>query len=135
VAGSKHEHGMISDINVTPLVDITLVLLIILMVTSSFVTTSAVPLDLPTARRTETVSAAFSIIMTSTGVMHVDGEPVLAESALLTAARSALARDPATRAVIHAEGNVPHRRVLRAMDVLRQAGMARIAFAALPEDP
>jgi biopolymer transport protein ExbD len=135
MAGSKHEHGMISDINVTPLVDITLVLLIILMVTSKFVTTSAVPLDLPTARRAEAVSAAFSIIMTSAGMMQIDGEPVRAEGALLDAARSALARDPATRAVIHAEGDVPHRRVLRAMDLLREAGMARIAFAALPEEP
>mgnify|MGYP006976406762 CR=1 FL=1 len=45
----------------------------------------------------------------------------------------ARARDPDLRAVIHADGEVPHRRVLATLDALKQGGLTRVAFGA--EEP
>jgi biopolymer transport protein ExbD len=125
--------GIIEGINVTPLVDITLVLLIIMMVTAKIIASPAVPLELPKAAKTEEVQVVFSVIVPANGPTLVDGKGAPDERSLLALARTALARDPALRAVIHADGAVPHRRVLETLDVLRQAGIAKVAFVALPK--
>jgi biopolymer transport protein ExbD len=54
------------------------------------------------------------------------------EGALASKARDALAGDPELRAVIQADGDVPHRRVIRVLDQLKGAGLTRVAFGALP---
>lgn len=136
MAGSQngnHRGGIIEGINVTPLVDITLVLLIIMMVTAKIIASPAVPLELPKAAKTQEVQVVFSVIVPAQGPTLVDGKGAPDEKALLTLARAAIARDPALRAVIHADGAVPHRRVLETLDLLRQAGIAKVAFGALPK--
>jgi biopolymer transport protein ExbD len=64
----------------------------------------------------------------------VDGGPVANDAALLTKAREAASRDRDVRAVINADGSVEHRRVIRTLGVLKQAGIVRVAFGALPEE-
>lgn len=123
---------MITGINVTPLVDITLVLLIIFIVTAKIVVSPAVPLDLPAASQSEAVQVVFSVLLPADGSLHVDGTPMADDSLLEVRAREALRATPELRAVIHADGAVPHRRVLRTLDLLKQAGLSRIAFAAAP---
>lgn len=135
-AGSPNGGGVISGINVTPLVDITLVLLIIFMVAARIITVPAVPVDLPRAARTEEVQVVFSVIVPASGPTLADGRAVGDDAELLARAREALERDRDVRAVISADGSVPHRRVLGTLDVLRRAGIARVAFGALPlEEP
>jgi biopolymer transport protein ExbD len=51
---------------------------------------------------------------------------------LLRLAREAVARQPDVRAVINADGAVPHRRVIHTLDLLKQSGIERVAFGALP---
>ena len=68
--------GPITGINVTPLVDITLVLLIILMVTAKIVATPAIPLDLPHASHTEDIQVVLSVIVPARGRVLINGEPV-----------------------------------------------------------
>ncbi|MFW6067055.1 MAG: ExbD/TolR family protein [Myxococcota bacterium] len=125
--------GIISGINVTPLVDIVLVLLIIFMVTAKIVVSPAVPLDLPRATEGRDVQVVFSVLLPSDGRLLVDGTPVSGEGALEAQARRALAEEPELRAVIQADGAVPHRRVIGTLDALKRAGVTRIAFGALPE--
>ena len=126
--------GPIVGINVTPLVDIVLVLLIIFIVTAKIVVSPAVPLDLPKASQSEELQVIFSVVLPARGGMFVNGEPVSDDAALLERARDALARDPELRAVIDADGDVPHRQVIHALDLLKQAGLARVAFGAVPEE-
>lgn len=125
--------GIISGINVTPLVDITLVLLIIFIVTAKLVVTPAVPVDLPRASQTEEVQMVFSVVLATTGPVLVDGTPVADDAALARRARAALATHPGLRAVIHADGAVPHRRVLHTLSLLKQSGISQVAFGAEPE--
>lgn len=128
------EQGAISEINVTPLVDITLVLLIIFMVTAKIVSTQALALDLPRASQTEEVQVVFSVILQADGVILVNGEPVANDDEVLDRARQAMGRDKEVRAVISADGTVEHRRIMRTLDLLKKGGVTKIAFGALPEE-
>ena len=128
-----HNNGLIATINVTPLVDVTLVLLIIFIVTAKMIMTPAVPMDLPQASHSEELQVVFSVLVPKSGVVLVDGEPASDDATLLALAQRALARSPDLRAVINADGEVPHRRVIHILDLLKQAGMTRVAFGSRDE--
>ncbi len=125
---SNKPSAPITGINVTPLVDITLVLLIIFMVTAKLVISRALPLDLPKAATGGEVQQVFALSLHEDGGTFVDGAPVLDDASLMARARSALNEDRKLRAVVQADGSVPHRRVMHALDLLRQAGLSRVAF-------
>ena len=125
----------ITGINVTPLVDITLVLLIIFMVTAKLVMSRALPMDLPKAATGGEVQQIFSLSLRADGCTQVDGAPAEKDEVVLGRAREALARNAELRAVVQADGSVPHSRVMHELDVLRQAGLSRIAFGVLPGLP
>jgi biopolymer transport protein ExbD len=131
---SQGNNGIISGINVTPLVDITLVLLVIFMVTTTIVSAPAIPMELPRASQTEEVQVVFSIVLPSAGAARVNGEVVTSDDAFSRMAQDAARRDPHLRAVIQADGAVPHRRVIHTLDLLKTAGVAKVAFGALPPD-
>jgi biopolymer transport protein ExbD len=131
---ASHNDGAITGINVTPLVDITLVLLIVFMVTAKLIATPAVPLDLPRASHTEELQQIFAVSVPATGPALVNGQSVVTDQQLRRLAEEALATAPELRAVINADGAVPHRRVLQLLDLLKSAGLARVAFGALPQD-
>ncbi len=133
-ASSQNNGGIITGINVTPLVDITLVLLIIFIVTAKIIVAPAVPLDLPHAAHTDSMQVVLSVIVPATGPALVNGEAAPDDAALLARAQEWQKKDPEVRAVINADGAVPHRRVLHTLDVLKSAGIAHVAFGALPEE-
>ena len=125
--------GLIAGINGTPLVDIVLVLLLIFIVTAKIIVAPAVPLDLPHALSTEETQVVFSVILTRGGQLLVNGSPVSDDATLLGLAAQAVTKDRELRAVINADGEVAHRRVLHTLDLLKRAGLAHVAFGALPE--
>ena len=123
----------ITGINVTPLVDITLVLLIIFMVTTKIVMNSSVPLDLPKAATgTSDVQVVFSIVKAADGQTVVDGKRQTNDDAILQLARDAAAQHPDLRAVIKADAAVTHGRVIHVLDLLKQAHVNKIAFGVTP---
>ena len=124
--------GAIAGINVTPLVDIALVLLVIFIVTAKIVVAPAVPLDLPEARETEDVQVILSVIVPRSGPALVNGEPVGGDGEFALAVTAVLDEHPEVRAVVHAEGATPHARVLEVLDRLKRSGIERVAFAAKP---
>jgi biopolymer transport protein ExbD len=129
---SNRPNAPITGINVTPLVDITLVLLIIFMLTAKLVVSRAMPLDLPAAASGSEIQEVFSLSLTAVGATLVDGREIADSRELLELSRAARQRNAELRAVLRADGRVPHERVLHAMDVLRQAGVSHIAFAVTP---
>jgi biopolymer transport protein ExbD len=66
--------------------------------------------------------------------MLVNGATLPNDEELAEKARVALAGDSELRAVIQADGEVPHRRVIHVLDLLKGAGLTRVAFGALPVD-
>jgi biopolymer transport protein ExbD len=74
------------------------------------------------------VQQIFSLGLREDGTTHVDGVVTTGDEDVLHKAKASLLRHPELRAVVQADGNVPHRRVMHALDILRQAGLARVAF-------
>ncbi len=135
MAGGAHsEGGLIAGINVTPLVDITLVLLIIFIVTARIIVTPAVPLDLPHASQSEEIQVVLSIILPTNGPVLVNGQAAVDDATVSKLCGEALGRDREVRAVINADGNVPHRQVIHVLDLLRRVGVVHVAFGALPDE-
>jgi biopolymer transport protein ExbD len=125
----------ITGINVTPLVDITLVLLIIFMVTAKIIVSQSVPLDLPKAATGTEVQQVFSVILAADGSTYVDSRQVANDDAMLPLAREAHGKNPDLRAVIKADSAVPHGRVIHVLDLLKQAQIGKIAFGVQPGAP
>ena len=131
-ATTRNDDEMITGINVTPLVDVVLVLLIILMVTASYIVSKAIPMELPNAGSGEMASSVLAISVDREGVLYLDGERI-SERELERAAGRAGQR-PDARAIIAADGSVPHRRVVRVIDLLRKSGVAKFAINVNPEE-
>jgi biopolymer transport protein ExbD len=130
---AQQEDDAITGINVTPLVDITLVLLIIFMVTTKIVLNQTVPLDLPKAATgSSDVQVVFSIVLSVDGRAFVDSKQIPNDDAILPLARDAQTQHPELRAVIKADTAVTHGRVIHVLDLLKQARVAKIAFGVSP---
>jgi biopolymer transport protein ExbD len=129
------DDGMVSGINVTPLVDITLVLLIIFMVTAKIIVSQSVPLDLPKAAAGQDIQLVFGLELHANGDTVVDGKKVASEDAILPLAKEAHQKNPELRAIIRADTSVQHGRVIHMLDLLKQAGVSKIAFGVTPVAP
>ncbi len=125
----------ITGINVTPLVDITLVLLIIFIVTAKIIVTQTLPMDLPKAASGSEQQMIFAVELSATGETAVDSKRVPNEDAILPLAREAHAKNAELRAVIKADAAVTHGRVIHVLDLLKQAHVSKIAFAVTPTAP
>lgn len=125
---SRDDDEMISGINVTPLVDIALVLLIVFLVTAKVLVSPALAMSLPTASHTADVDSPFSLELGADGKVLVGGVPAESDASIVTLARAAHARNAEVRAILRVDGAVPHARVIRAIDLIKEAGIDRIAF-------
>jgi biopolymer transport protein TolR len=119
---------MIAAINVTPLVDITLVLLVIFMVTATYVVREAIEVDLPRAASGgETVGPTLAFALDREGKLFLDGAPATLDEAR-EAVRAVVARSPGARALISADRAVSHGRVIEVIDLVKQEGLTRFAI-------
>jgi biopolymer transport protein ExbD len=122
-----------TSINVTPLVDIMLVLLVVFMVTARLISQSSVPMDLPHAASGSAEQTIWTITISQSGETWLDGALVTGKGVLRARAAQALARTPELRAVIAASRHAEHGTVVGVLDELRVAGLTRVAFAVAPE--
>jgi biopolymer transport protein ExbD len=129
---SDDDDGMISGINVTPLVDVTLVLLIIFMVTARIIVSQGMPMDLPKSASGEALQTVFAVELTADGKTRVDSEVASDDEAIVPLAKKAKAKNKDLRAVIRADRKVEHGRVIHVLDLLRRSGISKIAFAVTP---
>ena len=122
---------LITSINVTPLVDVVLVLLIVLMVTSSYLVNKSINVELPKAATGEASSPTMSISIDKDGKLFLDGTPIT-EEALRNRIRAAYQKDPDVKAVISADGRVQHARVVTVIDTLRREKVTKFAINTSP---
>jgi biopolymer transport protein ExbD len=130
--GASEDDGLISGINVTPLVDVTLVLLIIFMVTAKIIVSQGMPMDLPKAAEGKEMQMIFSVELTEDGKTFVDSQPVANDEVVGKLAADAKKKNPDLRAVIRADKTVQHGRVVHMLDLLKQVQVNKIAFAVSP---
>ena len=132
-ATACNDDEIITGINVTPLVDVTLVLLVILMVTASYVASKSIPMELPHSATSESTPTTLTVSIDKEGKTYLDAEAI-DEAGLQQRIRAAHRADPETRAVIAADGRVNHAKVVRVMDLLRREDVTKFAFNVDPDE-
>lgn len=122
------DDDLIADINITPFVDIILVVLIIFMVTATTIANQSININLPDASTGEsTEQISLGVTLLDSGEMLLDGEPTTGE-ALSTALQSYTDASTEVVVLISADQMVAHGRVVWLMDLVRSNGIARFAF-------
>ncbi len=125
---SDQEDESITGINVTPLVDITLVLLIIFMVTASYIVKETIEIELPRAAHGgETVQKTFAVLVTKDGRTFLNGVE-MDDAGLQSAVREARAKGEDVQAIVGADKNATHGSVTHLLDVLKGAGVVKFAI-------
>jgi biopolymer transport protein ExbD len=129
MASANREEEPIYGINLTPLVDIMLVLLIIFMVAARLDVPAAVGLELPRASTgDEAPPATLSIVVPREGALRLDGRETTTEE-IEHAVRSARAQSEHAQAVVAADKDVPYQRVMSVVDVVRKGGVTKLALS------
>lgn len=132
MASSSPSEDAIVGINVTPLVDITLVLLIVFMVGAKLIAAQAMPLDLPKAAHAGEAQTVLTVAVDPMGKVTANGRVLADDDELARVAKTEIAREPELRTVIDASTGVPYGAVLHVLDVLRGAGVQKVAFGVDP---
>ncbi len=129
------DDDIISGINVTPLVDIMLVLLIIFMLTANIINNPAIQVDLPKAATGEgTEPTMLALTLTEDGGIFLNGEPTSRPDLIQYLPEVAKSDDQA-QALIAADKAVPHGKVIEIIDLVRQMGIYRFALNIDPNTP
>jgi len=123
---------LMADINIIPLVDVMLVLLIIFMATTAFVKDSGFKMQLPAAKTGTPAGGGgetknLTILLTRDNLLLVDGKPT-DEKALLAQMQTRVKINPQTGVTIKGDQGIPYSRVVRVMDLAREAGLASVAL-------
>lgn len=130
--GRRGSYRPMADINVTPLVDVMLVLLIVFMVTAPMLTV-AVPLDLPraNAKSVQQDSKKEPLVIS----IDVQGEVYLQQTktdldALVTKLRGVTGANPDARIFVRGDKGVPYGRIMEVMGTISAAGYNKVALVA-----
>jgi biopolymer transport protein ExbD len=134
--GTQDSDEEITGINVTPLVDIVLVLLIIFMVTANFIVRETVEIDLPRAANTndKTVQGPVMVTMDKEAKLYFDGIEI-AQDALMAKMQEAVGKDKDVRAIITADQSLNYGKVMGLIDLVKAAGIAKFALNIQKEAP
>jgi len=124
--------GLRSDINVTPLVDVMLVLLVIFMVVTPLIH-QELPIELPLSRSSQEATDPGHVHLTAAadGTLRLNDEAV-ARADLDTALRSLYAGSDDHTIFLQADGKLPYAAVVDLMDACREAGVERIGVITRP---
>ena len=133
----RRTRAPMAEINIIPLVDIVLVLLIIFMATTAFVKESGLKMELPTAKSTETAadkSDELSIALTRDNKIYLNAQESTipkVQAAMIAYA----AKNKSTPVIIKGDENIEYKRVVQVMDMAKQAGLPKVALGTrLPQN-
>ena len=121
-----------SEINMTPLIDVMLVLLVIFIITAPLLA-SSIKLDLPKTDAAQLGQAPkfVTLAVDAGGQAYLNDVP-LAPDALALRLRETASRDPETEVQLRADAAVPYGRIVEVMGAAQKAGLNRIGFVANP---
>jgi len=121
---------VMSEINITPFTDVVLVILIIFMVSASFLgAQKALSVNLPSARSAEPVKDKQNVEVTVTaeGKTYLNGDPWSLDD-LMKELKSRNAKKPIDMVILRADHAVPYEKVVLVMDIVKQAGIENVAL-------
>ncbi len=128
VTQGRAGRGGIVGINVTPMVDVVLVLLIIMMVSATYIVSQSLKVELPkTASSDETVSKTYVVTVTKEGNYYYNDKPITRDG-LAKEFRSALAATKDVNLVITADEDAHHGKVVGVIDLAKVEGITKFAI-------
>ncbi len=132
---SQRTSAPVSEINMVPLIDVMLVLLVVFIVTAPLLT-HAVKLELPRVSSTVNHASAEKVefAIDAAGQLFWNGEPVAREEAQARFA-AAGTQQPQPEIHLRADQSVPYRHVARALADAARAGLTKVGFVSEPERP
>ena len=134
--GGIAEDEPMAEMNMIPLIDIALTLVIILMVTTVFIKNPGVSLRLPeTATREGAPESQKDVVvsLSAGGHLYLDGQKTTAEQ-LGARLRNTARVNPAARVLVKGDRQVAYAHVMAVMDLVRQAGLTRVVLPTEPKD-
>jgi biopolymer transport protein TolR len=131
---NRRSRGLMAEINVTPMIDVMLVLLVIFMVTAPLMTVS-VPVDLPKTKAAASTQAEEPLVVS----LNAKGKLFLQDSeldqvALIGRLRAITKEKPDTRIFVRGDRTIAYGKIMEVLGVLQQAGFTKVALLAqLPD--
>lgn len=128
LSGEADGLGGINDINITPFVDVVLVLLVIFIVTAPMMMKDILEIKLPKTTQADAQSlSTLAVAVTKTGQLLVNGNLQSMEQ-LSELCKAALAKSADTQAIISADVDARHGDVIRVIDIIKSAGIQQFAI-------
>ena len=126
------DDDIIGDINVTPLVDISLVLLIIFMATATLLVNPSIKVDLPKAKTGEATNVSdIAIVIDKNNNLYFNGTPVTEEE-LRAKIREIQKKGKIPEVIISADKDVKHGYFVHILDLIKQEGVKKFAINVEP---
>jgi biopolymer transport protein ExbD len=131
---SRGRRGGIVGINVTPMVDVMLVLLVIMMVSATYIVSRALKVELPhSASSDEAAQGPLTVTITKEGQTLVNQEPVAGDPGLIAIFQKAKSAPGEPSIVVTADGGALHKWVVHVIDVAKQQGITKFAISVQAE--
>ncbi|MCZ8342572.1 MAG: biopolymer transporter ExbD [Leptospira sp.] len=126
-SGSQDEE--IGSINITPMVDVILVLLVIFMVTANFLKKESLNINLPKVQAADpNVAESVQVALTKTGAILLEGKDTDIKGLVKNLEREAKIR-PNMRLTLSADESLPYGKITELMGIIRKAGVTKIALS------
>ena len=120
--------GAITDINVTPFVDVVLVLLVVFIVTAKLIVARGVEIDKPKAATGGDVQSTLRVSVNAAGDLYVNGDKYGSDAAAIARIKEVAATTSKPKAIIAGDRKSAYGGVMRAIDLVQQAGVTAIAL-------
>jgi len=127
----RHSAPPMAEINIIPLVDVVLVLLIIFMATTAFVKEAGLNMRLPAAKTTEAqpeTTNDINVALTRDGKIYLDAQPS-SEAAIQAVMIARAQKNKETRVIVKGDEQVQYQRVMKVIDMAKQAGLPKVSLA------
>ena len=122
------EQGGITEINVTPFVDVLLVLLVVFMVTAKLIVARGVDIDKPKAATGGDVQSTLRVSVTADGKLFVNGDEFADDAPAVARIKQIASTTSKPKAIIAGDRKSAYGGVMRAIDLVQQAGVTAIAL-------
>ncbi len=129
MAQGSNEDEVIDGINITPMVDVILVLLVIFMVTANFLKKESININLPKVQAADpNVSQSVQVALTRDGKILLEGQETSEEKLVANLERDLKFR-PNMRLTLSADEKLAYGTIMKLMGVIRKAGVSRVALS------
>lgn len=126
--GGGGKRGLISGINVTPMVDVVLVLLVIMMVSANYIVSQSLKVELPKAASSDdTTASVAAVTVAKGGGLYFNQEPI-DESGLKVKLKEAVTANPDINLIVSGDRNATHGDVVHVIDVAKIEGITKFAI-------